>query len=69
MKSSKRTKSLLRLWLPLGVAAAVITFVASILLGIPIKQGLVAAGFAGALVFSGFFFRSFGRDKAAYEKL
>lgn len=55
--------------MPLGVAAAVITFIASILLGIPIKQGLVAAGFAGALVFSGFFFRSFGRDNAAYEKL
>lgn len=68
MKSSKRSISLFRLWLPLGIGAAVISFIASILLGIHINQALVAAVFAGALVFSGFFFRSFGRDKTKYEK-
>ncbi len=67
MKSSKRSTTLVRLWLPLGIAAAVISFVASLLFGAPARQALVAAGLAGALVFSGFFFRSFGRDKETYD--
>ncbi|MGG6460907.1 MAG: hypothetical protein ACM3JQ_05715 [Candidatus Eiseniibacteriota bacterium] len=68
MKIPKRSISLFRLWLPLALAAAVISFVAGILLGVHINQALVAAAFAGVLVFSGFFFRSFGRDGTKSEE-
>jgi hypothetical protein len=55
--------SSIRKWLPIVGIAALIPVILSLVLGVPIIQALVASGLTVLLVLSGFFFRSFGRDK------
>ncbi|HXW11138.1 MAG TPA: hypothetical protein VD694_00140 [Nitrososphaeraceae archaeon] len=55
--------SSIRKWLPIVGLAALIPLILSLTLGVPIIQALVAAGLTVLLVLSGFFFRSFGRDR------
>jgi hypothetical protein len=55
--------SSIRKWLPIVGLAALIPLILSLALGVPIIQALVAAGLTVLLVLSGFFFRSFGRDR------
>jgi hypothetical protein len=50
-------------WLPMSSIGAGITFVAVFVLGLSPAQVIVAAGLTAALVFSGLFFQSFGREK------
>jgi hypothetical protein len=54
--------------MPLGSIAAAITFVGAFVMGFPQEQTIVASAFAGILVFSGFLFRSFGKDRDRFQK-
>jgi hypothetical protein len=69
MESSEdRSSQAVRVWMPLGSIAAAITFVIAFVLRIPQEQTIAASALAGILVFSGFLFRSFGKDKNRYRK-
>jgi hypothetical protein len=57
-----------RLWMPLGAIAAAVTFVIAFVAGISQQQTIAATALAGILIFSGFLFRSFGKDKERYQK-
>ncbi|HJU79981.1 MAG TPA: hypothetical protein VJ599_10510 [Nitrososphaeraceae archaeon] len=56
-------KSSIRKWLPIIGLAALIPIILSLVLGNSIIHALVTAGLTVLLVLSGFFFRSFGRDR------
>jgi hypothetical protein len=65
-----RSSTAIRHWIPLAVAAAAITFVLTITLThLTLERNIVGSAIAGAIVFSGFFFRSVGKDKYKYKKL
>ena len=52
----------IKIWLPLSLAAAAISFILiSLLTSIPVERAIVGSLLAAILVFSGMFFRSFGR--------
>jgi hypothetical protein len=53
----------IRKWLPIVGLAALIPLILSLVLGVPITQALITSGLTVLLVLSGFFFRSFGRDR------
>jgi hypothetical protein len=63
-----RSTEAVRLWMPLGAIAAAVTFVIAFVAGISQQQTIAATALAGILVFSGFSFRSFGKDKGRYQK-
>ena len=62
----ERSSEAARVWMPLGVIAAAITFVIAFVSGIPQQRTIAATALAGILVFSGFLFRSFGKDEKKY---
>lgn len=66
--SGNRSTEAVRLWIPLGSLAAAVTFVIAFIMGIPQQQTISASALAGFLVFSGFLFRSFGKDKDRYRE-
>jgi hypothetical protein len=69
MKSSEnRSFSAVRVWIPLAAIAAAITFVIAFVMRIPQEQTISASALAAIMVFSGFLFRSFGRDRDKYRK-
>ena len=69
MKSSEdRSSNAVRVWMPLGAVAAAITFVIAFVMRIPQEQTIAASALAAIMVFSGLFFRSFGKDKEKYQK-
>jgi hypothetical protein len=70
MESSEedRSSNAARVWLPLGAVAAAITFIIAFIMRIPQEQTIAASALAGMLVFSGFLFRSFGKDKGKYRR-
>jgi hypothetical protein len=68
MESEDRSSNAIKYWMPLAVIAAAITFVITFVMRLPPDRTIVASALAGILVFSGFFFRSFGKDKEKYEK-
>jgi hypothetical protein len=70
MESSEedRSSNAVRVWLPLGAVAAAITFIIAFIMRIPQEQTTAASALAGMLVFSGFLFRSFGKDKGKYRR-
>jgi hypothetical protein len=69
MESSEdRSSNAVRVWMPLGAIAAAITFVIAFVMRIPQEQTIAASALAAIMVFSGFFFRSFGKDKEKYRK-
>jgi hypothetical protein len=69
MESSEdRSSNAVRVWMPLGAVAAAITFLIAFVMRIPQEQTIAASALAAIMVFSGFFFRSFGKDKEKYRK-
>ncbi len=50
-------------WLPLSSAGAAISFMAGLVLHLPPAQVIISAAMTATLVFSGFVFQSFGREK------
>ena len=69
MESSEdRSSNAIRVWMPLGAIAAAITFMIAFIMRIPQEQTIAASALAGILVFSGFLFRSFGKEKGKYRR-
>jgi hypothetical protein len=69
MESSEdRSSNAVRVWMPLAAAAAAITFLIAFVMRIPQEQTIVASALAAIMIFSGFFLRSFGKDKGKYRK-
>ncbi|HEX6027679.1 MAG TPA: hypothetical protein VFY64_01440 [Nitrososphaeraceae archaeon] len=69
MESSEdRSSNAVRVWMPLGAVAAAITFMIAFIMRIPQEQTIAASALAGILVFSGFLFRSFGKEKGKYRR-
>jgi hypothetical protein len=69
MESSEdRSSNAVRVWMPLGAVAAAITFMIAFIMRIPQEQTIAASVLAGILVFSGFLFRSFEKEKGKYRK-
>jgi predicted amidohydrolase len=69
MESSEdRSSNAVRVWMPLAAVAAAITFLIAFVMRIPQEQTIAASALAAITVFSGFFFRSFGKDKEKYRK-
>jgi hypothetical protein len=69
MKSSEnRSSSAVRVWIPLAAIAAAITFAIALVMHIPQEKAVSASALAAIMVFSGFLFRSFGRDRDKYRK-
>ena len=66
--SENRSSSAVRIWMPLAAIAAAITFVIAFVMRIPQEQTISASALAAIMVFSGFLFRSFGRDRDKYRK-
>ena len=66
--SENRSSSVVRVWMPLAAIAAAITFVIAFVMRIPQEQTISASALAAIMVFSGFLFRSFGRDRDEYRK-
>jgi hypothetical protein len=68
MKTANRSSEAVRNWVPLAAVAAGIVFVIAFVLGLPPDRTIVASALAAIMVFSGFFFRSFGKDSDTYRK-
>jgi hypothetical protein len=69
MESSEdRSSNAVRVWMPLGAVAAAITFMIAFIMRVPQEQTIAASALAGILVFSGFLFRSFGKEKGKYRR-
>lgn len=65
-----RSSTAIRHWIPLAIATAAITFVLTLVLThIALERNIIGSAIAGAIVFSGFFFRSVGKDKKKYKQL
>ena len=54
-------------WFPLSVIASGISFVVTFILNLPVEKVIASTVIAGVIVFSGFFFRSFGKDENIYK--
>ncbi|HET7644240.1 MAG TPA: hypothetical protein VFK40_12070 [Nitrososphaeraceae archaeon] len=54
-------------WFPLSVIACGISFVVTFILNLPVEKVIASTVIAGVIVFSGFFFRSFGKDEEEYK--
>jgi hypothetical protein len=64
-----RSSSAIKTWLPLSLAAGAITFLLiSVLTTIPAERAIVGSALTAILVFSGMFFRSFGKEKDRYDQ-
>ena len=69
MESSEdRSSNAVRVWMPLGAVAAAIMFMIAFIMRILQEQTIAASALAGILVFSGFLFRSFGKEKGKYRR-
>ena len=62
-----RTEEAIKRWLPLAVFAAAISFIVTFLFNLPIERVIASTALAGIIVFSGFFFRSFGKDENEFK--
>jgi hypothetical protein len=62
--SEDRSSNAVRVWMPLSVIAAAITFVIAFVMRIPQEQTIAASALATIIVFSGLLFRSYGKGKA-----
>jgi hypothetical protein len=58
-----RSSVAIRKWLPLSLAGAAISLITALVFHVPIGRAVVAIAFVVVLIFSGFFFRSFGRGE------
>ena len=52
----------------MALVAAGIVFVIAFVLSLPLDRTVVASALAAIMVFSGFFFRSFGKDRDQYKE-
>ena len=68
MKIEDRSCDALRHWIPSAAIAAGIVFVIAFILHLPSDRTIVASALAAIMVFSGFFFRSYGKDKDNYNE-
>ena len=68
LKIDGRSSEAVRYWMPLAAIAAGIVFVIAFVLRLPPDRTVVASALAAIMVFSGFFFRSFGRDRDNYKE-
>jgi uncharacterized membrane protein required for colicin V production len=66
--SEDRSSNAVRVWMPISVIAAAITFVIVFVMRIPQEQTIAASALAAIIVFSGLLFRSYGKGKAKYGK-
>ena len=64
----QRTEEAIKRWFPLAVFAAAISFIITYLLNLPIERVIASTALAGIIVFSGLFFRSFGKDENEFKK-
>ena len=70
MDLADRSSIAIRHWIPLAIATAAITFVLTLVLThVALERNIIGSAIAGAIVFSGFFFRSVGKDKEKYKQL
>ena len=63
-----RSSNAVKVWMPLSVISAAITFVIAFVMRIPQEQTIAASALAAIIVFSGLLLRSYGKDKARYRK-
>jgi hypothetical protein len=68
VRSEGRSSEAIKYWIPLALVAAGIVFVIAFVLSLPLDRTVVASALAAIMVFSGFFFRSFGRDRDQYKE-
>jgi hypothetical protein len=66
-KDQNRYRDAIRVWIPLSAAGALISFLIGLAFHVPLRQMIFAMIFSAALIFSGYIFRSFGRDKEKYK--
>jgi hypothetical protein len=66
--SEDRSSNAVRVWMPLSVISAAITFVIAFVIRIPQEQTIAASALAAIIVFSGLLLRSYGKGKAKYGK-
>ena len=59
----QRKEEAVKRWFPLAVFAAAISFIVTFLFNLPIERVIASTALAGVIVFSGFLFRSFGKDE------
>jgi lipopolysaccharide export LptBFGC system permease protein LptF len=65
-----RPFSAIRYWIRLAAVAAALTFILIVVLThLTLERSIVASSLTGIIVFSGFFFRSFGKDKEKYKRV
>ena len=64
----QRKEEAIKRWFPLAVFAAAISFIVTFLFNLPIERVIASTALAGVLVFSGLFFRSFGKDENEFKK-
>jgi hypothetical protein len=62
-----RKEEAVKRWFPLAAIASGIAFVVTFLFNLPIERVIASTILAGVIVFSGFFFRSFGKDESDYK--
>jgi hypothetical protein len=64
----ERKEEAVKRWFPLAAVAAGISFIVTFLLNLPIDRVIASTALAAVIVFSGFFFRSFGKDEERFKK-
>ncbi|HEU4822420.1 MAG TPA: hypothetical protein VFS97_03255 [Nitrososphaeraceae archaeon] len=57
-----RSSNAVRVWMPLSVISAAITFVIAFVIRIPQEQTIAASALAAIIVFSGLLLRSYGKS-------
>ncbi|MGA7042945.1 MAG: hypothetical protein WBY71_04685 [Nitrososphaeraceae archaeon] len=65
---NNRYRDAIKIWMPLSAAGALISFLVAFVMHVPLRQMIFAMIFTAALIFSGYIFRSFGRDKGNYKR-
>ena len=68
MRNEDRSSEAIKYWIPFALVAAGIVFVIAFILSLPLDRTVVASALAAIMVFSGFFFRSFGKDRDQYKE-
>ena len=64
----QRKEEAIKRWFPLAVFAAAISFIVTFLFNLSIERVIASTALAWVIVFSGFFFRSFGKDENEFKK-
>jgi hypothetical protein len=62
-----RSSNAVRVWMPLSIISAAITFVIAFVMRIPQEQTIAASALAAIIVFSGLLLRSYSKGKAKYR--